>query len=75
MTFMFFLSTTCDFLFAPYKTISDMKKGGPRKVDEFAILNLVEMLRIAMEDLDTTHANNTKIEKEAQNVIEKDLAL
>ncbi len=52
-----------------------MKKGGPRKVDEFAILNLVEMLRIAMEDLDTTHANNTKIEKEAQNVIEKDLAL
>jgi transcriptional regulator len=28
-----------------------------------------------MEDLDTTHANNTKIEKEAQNVIEKDLAL
>jgi hypothetical protein len=28
-----------------------------------------------MEDVDTTHANSTKIEKEVQNVIEKDLAL
>jgi hypothetical protein len=28
-----------------------------------------------MDHLDTTHANSTKIEEEAQNVIEKDLAL
>jgi hypothetical protein len=33
------------------------------------------MLITAMEDVDTTHANSTKIEKEVQNVIEKDLAL
>jgi hypothetical protein len=52
MTFTFFLSTICDFLFAPYKTIGDMEKGGPRKVDEVAVPNLVEMLRMAMEDLD-----------------------
>ncbi len=52
-----------------------MKKGGPRKVDEFVVFNLVEMLRTAMDHLDTTHANSTKIEEEAQNVIEKDLAL
>jgi hypothetical protein len=42
-----------------------MKKGGPRKVDEFVVLNLVEMLRMAMEDLDTTHVNSTKIEEKA----------
>jgi hypothetical protein len=70
-----FLSTICDFLFTPYKTIGDMKKRGPRKVDEFTTLNLVEMLRMAMEDLHRTHANSTKIEEEVQNVIEKDLAL
>ncbi len=52
-----------------------MKKRGPRKVDEFTTLNLVEMLRMAMEDLHRTHANSTKIEEEVQNVIEKDLAL
>jgi len=75
VTFTFFLFTICDFLFAPYKTIDDMKKGGPRKVDEFVVFNLVEMLRTAMDHLDTTHANSTKIEEEAQNVIEKDLAL
>lgn len=52
-----------------------MKKGGPRKIDEIVVPNLVEMLRMVMEDLDTTHANSTKIEEEAQNVIKKDLAL
>ncbi len=52
-----------------------MKKGGPRKVDEFVVLNLVEMLRMAMEDLDTTHVNSTKIEEKAQHAIKKDLAL
>ncbi len=64
MTFKFFIYH-CDFLFALYKTIGDMKKGGPRKVDEFVVLNLVEMLRMAMEDLDTTHVNSTKIEEKA----------
>ncbi|CAK9194207.1 unnamed protein product [Sphagnum troendelagicum] len=43
--------------------------------DGSGIPNLREMLRVAMEDLETARANSTRIEEETQNVAEKALAL
>jgi hypothetical protein len=52
-----------------------MKEEGAGKVDESPVPNLREMLRVAMEDLETARANSTRIEEETQNVAEKALAL
>ncbi|CAM6018307.1 unnamed protein product [Sphagnum balticum] len=53
----------------------NMKEEGAGKVDESPVPNLREMLRVAIEDLETARANSTRIEEETQNVAEKALAL